>query len=756
MRKPMLSAALALLLAAALPAGLAGCTGEPTPATPPAARTGAFAETEITPGADANGEILLTAVTSDGTLHCLRGRSAWSAADLPDPADPALAAAVHWYTLAPGNEEWTERTDHAFAQVTAALAGESFDYAWADAAMDPDGTLYWRVYGHRPDPQPGGTDVGLTWFKVENGTAVKIDKPRTGELALRLPDPAYARSNPQSGCIARCGETVLTQNADGTLHAFDASGSELTALDLPKLDGSDTALLCGWDDVYYLYDSQREQLCRCLLGGTTQEIILDGTRCSLGAPDTELLYWTCAAGPDDTLYLTCRQNGAYHLYRYQWDADRQIADEGTVTVFSLYENRTVQNAAAELQNHSGVTVEYSCALTRDDLYAIWNDAGENAPAELETRCQDALRLLNTRLLAGEGPDVLILDGMDTAALRRQGVLADLDALLDAGTAAALLPNLAAAYRDENGLWALPAGCYPWLAGGRPEAIEGLATMSDIAAAIEQGAVIPAGEVYGLQGEQRESVVCRFEYWRKMFDTFYPLYADEVWRDGALDSAVYGHLLEVTGRIAAHNGLLHAYGEDDGAAAEQGLAADMHYPAGYYGVSSGTLSDYYNGCGTFFCDTLDHPLGGDWPFANHAEITGTANSGAFRALTGDGGETAVQPLTVAAVNANSPNRELAVRFLQTLLGSAVQGYSTNIGLPTRAGTLRELWAKGLAECGTACDTDIAALVGSLNVKEYDAVLQNAAWTGAWVYYSGGTLAEACAAANAAAALRLAER
>lgn len=751
MRKPMLS----FVLAAALLAGLAGCTKQPQPAPQPAARTGAFAETDITPGTAADGEIFLTAVAADGTLHCLRGKHAWSAADLPDPVDPALAAAVHWYTLAPGSEEWTERTDHALAQVVATLAGESFDHAWADAAMDAEGTLYWRVYGHRADPQPDGTDVGLTWFKAEDGTAVKIDPPRSGELALRLPDPASARHDPQTGRIARCGETVLTQSVDGTLHAFDAAGSEL-ALDLPRLDGGGTALLCGWGDAYYLYDEQNEQLSRCLLGGTTQEIILDGTRCALGAPDTELLYWVCAAGPGDTLYLTCRQSDAYHLYRYQWDENKQRTDEGTVTVFSLYENRTVQNAAAELQNHSGVTVEYSCALTRDDLYAIWSNAGANAPAELETRCQDALRLLNTRLLAGEGPDVLILDGMDTAALRRQGVLADLDGILDAETAAALLPNLAAACRDENGLWALPAGCYPWVVGGRPEVIAELDSMSDIAAAIGQGAPVQTSELYGLQGAQRESVVCRFAYWRKMFETFYQLYSDQIWRDGALNTAVYGHLLEVTGRIAAHDGLLNANGEDDGAAAEQALTADMHYPAGYYGVSSGTLSDYYNGYGTFFCDTLDRPLGGDWPFAYHAALTGTANTGALRALAGDGGETAVQPLTVAAVNASSQNKELAARFLGTLFGSAAQAYSSNIGLPARADVLAEAWANGLEECGTACDTDIVALVGSLDVKEYDAVLQNAAWQGAWTFYSGGTLDEACAAANAAAALKLAER
>ena len=662
---------------------------------------------------------------------------------------------MHWYTLAPGAADWTERTDHALAQVLAALAGEAFTHAWADPALDADGTLYWRVYGHTDDPQPGGTDVGLHWFRAENGTVVEIEQPRAGYLALCLPAPARQRAQPVQP-PKRCGDTVLQQDLDGTLHAFAADGSEDAAVSLPGTDGGAAELLCGWDGVYYLYDRQSGQVSRCILGGTTQEIILDGTRCALGAPDTELLTWASAAGPDDTLCLPCRQNGEYHLYRYRWDADKQITDEGTVTVFSLYENRTVQNAAAALQNHSGVTVEYSCALTADDVRAVWNDAGGNGAAELETRRQDALRQLNTRLLAGEGPDVLILDGMDTAALRRQGVLADLDGLLDADAKAALLPNLADAYRDESGLWALPAGCYPWVVGGRPEVIAGLAGMSDIAAAIEQGTAVPASELYGLQGEQRESVVCRFEYWRTMFETFYQLYADKLWQGGTLDTAVYGHLLEVTGRIAAHNGLLHAYGEDDGTAVEQSQTADMHCPAGYYGVTSGTVSSYYNGYGTFFCDTLYSPVGGDWPFAYHAALTGTANTGALRALTGDGGETAVQPLTVAAVNANSQNQALAARFLETLFGPAVQGYASNIGLPARADVLDEVWTRGLAESGTACDTDIVALVGGLDVKEYDAVLQNAAWAGAWEYYRGGTLAQACAAANAAAALRLAER
>ncbi|MEG2022266.1 MAG: hypothetical protein RR087_10880, partial [Oscillospiraceae bacterium] len=70
-----------------------------------------------------------------------------------------------------------------------------------------------------------------------------------------------------------------------------------------------------------------------------------------------------------------------------------------------------------------------------------------------TAKEDALRSLNTELLSGKGPDLLIMDGVDYAPYIAKGILADLSKAIPLD---ALVPNITAPFKSDKGVFVMPA------------------------------------------------------------------------------------------------------------------------------------------------------------------------------------------------------------------------------------------------------------------------------------------------------------
>ncbi len=70
--------------------------------------------------------------------------------------------------------------------------------------------------------------------------------------------------------------------------------------------------------------------------------------------------------------------------------------------------------------------------------------------------EDALKKLNTELLSGSGPDILILDGINIDVYAEKGVLTDLsDVVKEADSKGGLYTNLIAPFYQGEQLYALP-------------------------------------------------------------------------------------------------------------------------------------------------------------------------------------------------------------------------------------------------------------------------------------------------------------
>ena len=65
---------------------------------------------------------------------------------------------------------------------------------------------------------------------------------------------------------------------------------------------------------------------------------------------------------------------------------------------------------------------------------------------IQVTVADRIRALNARILAGDGPDILVLDGLPTESYIEKGILADLNPLLG-DLKEELLPSVLSAYTE---------------------------------------------------------------------------------------------------------------------------------------------------------------------------------------------------------------------------------------------------------------------------------------------------------------------
>lgn len=142
-----------------------------------------------------------------------------------------------------------------------------------------------------------------------------------------------------------------------------------------------------------------------------------------------------AAG--ETFYIAYGESGVI-LKKY---AARNPDDEfiGELTVYSLENSDLILEIVAQFQ-------------TKHPEIDVFYETGEGA--EGSTTAADHIRALNARILAGDGPDILILDGLPADSYREKGILADMSAAL-APVKEELLDNILAIYGQEDGIYMLP-------------------------------------------------------------------------------------------------------------------------------------------------------------------------------------------------------------------------------------------------------------------------------------------------------------
>lgn len=549
--------AAALALAGALLAGCAACGGDDPESSDVADRQGKGRYVESTlaaPGtawmhalAAQDGQLL--ALGGNGLFRSADGGENWEAMDL---TSPELQRAKETYSLISGC--WAEDGGLIFATLTE-IEG-TMKSAYRYYYLDQEGNqreLPIQLPGDPPEPE-GGEDSSPaedaeeegdgSGEEVVEGSSTTVTVGDDGTVHYESPSNAPSRmqmapdgtlmiqdtSNNISQFDLETGEMLHTLHHDmpwdsfvvigDTLVAAGYDGAELYDMgtwekkdpdpvlnqfltgripegeeDLIKLNsnnlneafiGQGNIMVFGSDEEDILYICGRNGLYRHPLGGASVEQVIIGSLTTLGDPSYSVRDMFMVEG--NAFYTLCNSNegGAYSILRYDFDPEMDATPANELNAFLLYENNNVRQAISTYQKaHPDVLINMEISQ------------GFMGAATLS----DSLRTLNANIMAGEGPDLIFLDGMPADNYMDKGVLADLSDLVDeACQEEELAENIVRAYQREEGLCAVPTSFTVPVIVAPTDVLAKLNSLEDLVAAVEElRAAHPYSEVSTITG-----------------------------------------------------------------------------------------------------------------------------------------------------------------------------------------------------------------------------------------------------------------
>lgn len=190
----------------------------------------------------------------------------------------------------------------------------------------------------------------------------------------------------------------------------------------------------GEEGVIYLAGSKG--LHRHVIGGSAMEQVIDGSLSTFSNPAYGIGGMVML--PDNE-FMAIFSSG--RLVRFVYDPNISTVPNERLKVYSLNENDTVRQAISLYQTaNPEVYMEYEIGI----------EEGSSVTRE------DALKSLNTKVMAGEGPDVLILDNMPLDSYIEKGLLLDLTSFIGSlGGEEELFGNIVDAMKTGDKLYAMP-------------------------------------------------------------------------------------------------------------------------------------------------------------------------------------------------------------------------------------------------------------------------------------------------------------
>lgn len=404
----------------------------------------------------------------------------------------------------------------------------------------------------------------------------------------------------------------------------------------------------SWYDLYYFFGEDGklylagEKGLHCHAAGQEEmEQLIDGNLSRLGSPRYGIKDMIML---EDEVFLAVFNNG--RIVRFTYDPDMPSMPEEYLKVYSLEDSYSIRTAIAIYQiANPNVRVEYE--IGRGEGNGVTRD--------------DALKKLNTQIMAGEGPDILMMDALPVDSYIEKGLLLNLDDFLEeVFKEEELYENLIRAYAYEGSVYTIPTQVEFPVMLGREKYVSG---MKDLASAADEMEKIradhPGKDILGICSE-------------KALMKIFSVSSAPAWKkeNGEINEDTVAQFLTQMKRIydAQMDGIGQKWVDRFKSTSdwyEKELGENWEYELGLYGLN--TL-DYVGDYTRFMVGMTTYPYG-------YYDITSAAKAKGFE-------DTVLMPMagqssnvfaadTILGINAASARQELAEDFLKEFLGREVQ-------------------------------------------------------------------------------------
>lgn len=303
----------------------------------------------------------------------------------------------------------------------------------------------------------------LPLYCDEENTEVEIIQQydlKTGKLVKKigegihdftiLEDRIYATSMENENSIA-CYDLAAGQLISNRDIGVNSRASEL----LPAEDGKGIYIINS-EGIYYLPDEEE-----------MPEQIIEGKRYTMSTPSA---YIRNAYLHNGVFYVQYAIDQNYVCKQYVYHKELPTVPEKTLTIFLIESCPLLQSAArAYADQHPEVCVEVNVVQKGHE------------PIEEETKKQ-AIEAISTKILAGEAPDIMVLDGLPIDQYIEKGILGDMSPVLgEIEKNGNYYDSLMRTYEKDQKVYALPLSFTLLSAAGKSELVKDGFSLEKLAA-----------------------------------------------------------------------------------------------------------------------------------------------------------------------------------------------------------------------------------------------------------------------------------
>ncbi len=224
----------------------------------------------------------------------------------------------------------------------------------------------------------------------------------------------------------------------GTLYAFDAvAKKQEAAYPLPEGANPQNFLVADISADASLNYIDQNGIFKMALGGSFLQTAASSR--SYAFADANFRLQKLCAARDSSFWVAGLAMPNTKLYRYVYDAAAPSASAERLSIWTMEDNALLKLAVSSFSQ-------------QNPEYEVVVQTGRGADDTAQTD-EDIIRALNTQILSGDLPDVLILDGLPVESMIEKGLLCDLSGLVNPG---GYYENILNCYTKEGKTYAYPA------------------------------------------------------------------------------------------------------------------------------------------------------------------------------------------------------------------------------------------------------------------------------------------------------------